>query len=159
MQSRFTCYGGSTQILAQLRAAPNKKFSLRFMLVILFFCGYPILCGFEGIPTLETRHCWESPENKTHPYGCGSKLRTPGEHQNRWHMDVHPPQSRATGYAPWPCRPKGDSTPHAVLASMGGRGGPKAWRKECNAMPGRTFFGAGWVVLVFLLFFSGARWF
>ena len=27
---------------------------------------------------------------------------TPGEHQNRWQMDVHPPQYGAIGYAPWP---------------------------------------------------------
>ena len=35
--------------------------------------------------------------------GCGSKPCTPGEHQNRWHMGVHPPQNGAIGYAPWPC--------------------------------------------------------
>ena len=33
---------------------------------------------------------------------CGSKPCTPGEHQNRWQMDVHPPQYGAIGYAPWP---------------------------------------------------------
>ena len=34
--------------------------------------------------------------------GCGSKPCIPGEHQNRWQMDVHPPQNGAIGYAPWP---------------------------------------------------------
>ena len=28
---------------------------------------------------------------------------TPGEHQNRWYMGVHPPQNGGTGYDPWPC--------------------------------------------------------
>ena len=28
---------------------------------------------------------------------------TPGEHQNRWQMDVHPPRNGAIGFAPWPC--------------------------------------------------------
>ena len=27
---------------------------------------------------------------------------TPGEHQNRWQMEVHPPKNGAIGYAPWP---------------------------------------------------------
>ena len=31
-----------------------------------------------------------------------SKPCTPGEHQNRWQMDVHPPQNGVVGYAPWP---------------------------------------------------------
>ena len=35
--------------------------------------------------------------------GCLSKPCTPGEHQNRWQMHVHPPQNGAIGYAPWPC--------------------------------------------------------
>ena len=36
--------------------------------------------------------------------GRGSKpLETPGEHQNRWQMDVHPPQNWAIGLCnPWP---------------------------------------------------------
>ena len=34
--------------------------------------------------------------------GCGSKPCTPGEHQHRWQMDVHPPQNRAIGSTPWP---------------------------------------------------------
>ena len=29
---------------------------------------------------------------------------TPGEHQNRSQMDVHPPQNGAIGHAPWPHR-------------------------------------------------------
>ena len=29
------------------------------------------------------------------PFGCGSKLCAPDEHQNRWQMDVHPPQHGA----------------------------------------------------------------
>ena len=33
---------------------------------------------------------------------CGSKPCTPGEHPNRWQMDVHPPQNGAIGSAPWP---------------------------------------------------------
>ena len=32
---------------------------------------------------------------------------TPGEHQNRWQMDVHPPQTGAIVSAPWPCSAKG----------------------------------------------------
>ena len=32
----------------------------------------------------------------------GSKPCAPGEHQNRWQMDVHPPQNGAIDYAPWP---------------------------------------------------------
>ena len=38
-------------------------------------------------------------------FGCGSKKKacTPGDHQNRWQMDVHPPQNGiAIGSAPWP---------------------------------------------------------
>ena len=27
---------------------------------------------------------------------------THGEHQNRWYMDVHPPQNGGIGYDPWP---------------------------------------------------------
>ena len=34
--------------------------------------------------------------------GCGSKPCTPGEHQNRWQMDVHPLQNGAIGSAPLP---------------------------------------------------------
>ena len=29
-------------------------------------------------------------------------LGTPGEHQNRWYMGVHPPQIGGIGYDPWP---------------------------------------------------------
>ena len=39
----------------------------------------------------------------------GQKPCTPGEHQNRWKVDVHPPQNGiAVAYAPWPyqIRPK-----------------------------------------------------
>ena len=32
----------------------------------------------------------------------GQNPAPPGEHQNRWQMDVHPPQSGAIDYAPWP---------------------------------------------------------
>ena len=31
----------------------------------------------------------------------GKTQETPGEHQNRWQMDVYPPQNGAIGYAPW----------------------------------------------------------
>ena len=34
--------------------------------------------------------------------GCGSKPCTPGEHQNRWYMSVHPPQNGGIGFDPWP---------------------------------------------------------
>ena len=40
----------------------------------------------------------------------GWETRYPGEHQYRWQMDVHPPQNRAIGYAPWPCPFCGTST-------------------------------------------------
>ena len=30
------------------------------------------------------------------------KTLYPGEHQNRWQMDVHPPKNGAIAYAPWP---------------------------------------------------------
>ena len=30
------------------------------------------------------------------------KTLNSGEHQNRWRMDVHPPEYGAIGYAPWP---------------------------------------------------------
>ena len=35
-------------------------------------------------------------------YGCGSKPCISGERQDRWQMDVHPPQNGVIGYAPWP---------------------------------------------------------
>ena len=34
---------------------------------------------------------------------AGSKPCTPAEHENRWQMDVHPPQNGAIGDALWPC--------------------------------------------------------
>ena len=34
--------------------------------------------------------------------GCGSRPCTPGEHQHRWYMGVHPPQNGGIGYDPWP---------------------------------------------------------
>ena len=44
------------------------------------------------------------PENPVLPRtsGCGSNPCIFGEHQNRWQMDVHPPQNGAINYAPWP---------------------------------------------------------
>ena len=45
-----------------------------------------------SINTLETVGIW------SRGYGCGSKPCTPGEHQNRLHIGVHPPQNRGIGF-------------------------------------------------------------
>ena len=51
---------------------------------------------------------FRGPTGTAAPFGCVSKPKeTPGEHQNRWQMDVHPPQNGAIGYAPWPFDSKG----------------------------------------------------
>ena len=64
--------------------------------------------------------------------GCGSKPCTPGERQNRWQMEVHPPQNGiAIGYAPWP----NDATPkqRCVLVFQG-----RPWQTRFGAK-GREF--------------------
>ena len=53
--------------------------------------GSAPICGTGG-PT-------KSSQDKKRHLAVG----TPGEHQSRWQMDVHPPQNKiATGYALWP---------------------------------------------------------
>ena len=72
--------------------------------------------------------------------GCGSKPCTPGEHPNRWQMDVHPPQNGAMGSA-WPDallflsrRPSeslSESPPRALgrrAAPCGRPGGTRTWQ-------------------------------
>ena len=77
--------------------------------------------AFEVLPpetSLGRRRVGRSPKRRSTPasghgenylchmgrrYGCGSKPRTPGEHQNRWYMGVHPPQNAGIVYDPWPC--------------------------------------------------------
>ena len=45
---------------------------------------------------------WHSPSGKIDPnYMAVGTQETPGEHQNSWQMDVHPPHNGAIGYAPW----------------------------------------------------------
>ena len=44
----------------------------------------------------------ESPWRPKNTLEFGSKPCTPGEPQNRWQMDVPPPQNEAIGCAPWP---------------------------------------------------------
>ena len=61
------------------------------------------LCGSStGDPPQAIGSCWFMTFLSFWLYGCGSKPCTPGEHQNRWQMDVHPPQNGAIGSAPWP---------------------------------------------------------
>ena len=107
-------------------------------------CATP--SGVGSLPTLfkwtaANRQMYQASREKNGVVGqpgCGSKPCTLGEHQNRWQMDVHPPQNGiAIGCAPWPYenqpldqRPRGKSphgarkipdvlkSPHSVLQSM-----------------------------------------
>ena len=54
---------------------------------------------FEMGVSFFRRICFPSQTDKD---GCGSKPCTPGEHQNRWHMNVHAPQNGGIGYDPQP---------------------------------------------------------
>ena len=58
------------------------------------FTGGPIWILTHGHLAVAPRH-----ESK---WCLGSKPCTPGEHQNWWQMDAHPPQNGAIGYAVMP---------------------------------------------------------
>ena len=62
----------------------------------VIFREFPLLDGFQG------------GQRRNYPFDHSPC--TPGEHQKRWQMDVHPPQNGAMGFAPWPFlgSPKGD---------------------------------------------------
>ena len=53
-------------------------------------------------------------------HGCGSKPSTPGGHQNRWQLDVHPPHGAIcpmamTGFPPGMTQSYANVTPRASL--------------------------------------------
>ena len=90
------------------------------------------------------------------PFGCGSKPCTPGEHQNRWYMGVHPPQNEGIRYDPWPfdqsTRPFGlemsflPREPEIKLQhclELGPFGLPARWCSACSCRPSSPSTGTG----------------
>ena len=76
--------------------------------------------------------------------GCGSKPCTPGEHQTRWQLGVHPLQDGiAIGHAPWPhgnptCLPAqslSKNQPDDTLGTSGATSGSGRLREGCPTRP------------------------